>query len=158
MLLDAPIPICNFSRQFEPFGSIRTHNTAFWDILEPFWAIFAHFCGNLGSPGTNFGCPKFTFWSHQVGLDVPGITIVTLALSPLSHWFKLIAVLVVIRSDLCYQYCELPRQILLFIWSKIMFFRLVSASLGQKWTFLRTVFRKPVKVALKGGWHFLPTI
>ena len=32
-----------------------------------------------------------------------------------------------------------------------MFFRLVSASLGQKWTFLRQVFRKPVKVALKEG-------
>ena len=41
------------------------------------------------------------------------------------------AVLVVIWTNLCNQYRELPRQILLFIWPKNMFFRLVSASLGQ---------------------------
>ena len=62
------------------------------------------------------------------------------------------AVLVVIWTNLCNQYRELPRQILLFIWPKNMFFCLVSASLGQIWTFLRTVFRRPVNVALKEGW------
>ena len=40
--------------------------------------------------------------------------------------------LIVIWPNLCNQNCELPRQILLFIWSKIIFFRLVSASVGQK--------------------------
>ena len=40
--------------------------------------------------------------------------------------------LMVIWPNLCNQNCELPRQILLFIWSKIIFFRLVSASVGQK--------------------------
>ena len=60
-------------------------------------------------------------------------------------------VLVIFWSNLCNQYRGLPRQILLFIWSKNMFFRLVSASLGQIWTFLRRVFRSPVNVALKEG-------
>ena len=62
------------------------------------------------------------------------------------------AVLVIFWSILCNQYRGLPRQILLFIWSKNMFFRLVSASLGQIWTILRRVFRRPVNVALKEGW------
>ena len=60
-------------------------------------------------------------------------------------------VLVIFWSNLCNQYRGLPRQILPFIWVKNMFFRLVSASLGQIWTFLRRVFRSPVNVALKEG-------
>ena len=63
------------------------------------------------------------------------------------------SVMAIFWQNLCNQYRGLPRQILLFIWSKNMFFRLVSASLGQIWTFLRRVFRRPVNVALKEGWY-----
>ena len=63
------------------------------------------------------------------------------------------SILVDIWPNLGNQNHELPGQIFPAKSFKINFFRLVSASLGQKSYFPKRVLSSPVQVPLKGGWE-----
>ena len=115
------------------FGSFRLkkmhfHNSSvkkcrFWPKIEPKITKFVHFLLMLA----HFILSLLYFeWCKLIRwLLVPAA----------SHGCQNMTkepVLVIFWSNLCNQYRGLPRQILPFIWVKNMFFRLVSASLGQK--------------------------